>query len=188
MINNETPQAPHGAEVPHAEVPQVHDGAPGTPAGDPPYTTQIPRLSDLGKERSKRKKAERQSRYIQEQTHAGEASRYYNSTSWKSLRKIYLMTHPVDELELIKKKVVSAEHVHHLVKWFDQPSEELRWQLLLDEENLISLSSETHQRVHYNYSSLAPEQDAFLRQKKLELALKYAKKGIQIALPEDSNR
>jgi len=98
------------------------------------------------------------------------------------------MTHPVDELELLKKKVLSAEHVHHLVKWFDQPTDELRWQLLLDEDNLISLSAETHQRVHYNYSSLSPEQDEFLRQKKLELAMKYASKGIQIVVPEDSNR
>ena len=96
-----------------------NDRPPGSQKGDPPYTTMIPRLSDYGKARSRQKRIERQNRYINEHTKSGDAHKYYNSTSWKSIRKIYMMTHPVDELALIEEKVLSAEHVHHLVKWFD---------------------------------------------------------------------
>lgn len=165
-----------------------NDRLPGSPKGDPPYTTQIPRLADYGKARSRRKRTERQNRYINEQTKSGDAHRYYNSTSWKSLRKIYLMTHPVDELALLEEKVLSAEHVHHLVKWFDQNSEELRWQLLLDEDNLISVTSELHNFIHYAPDRLSDVQRDFLTRAKEKLFLKYAEKGIQILVPDDLNR
>ena len=98
------------------------------------------------------------------------------------------MTHPVDELALLEEKVLSAEHVHHLVKWYDQPTEELRWQLLLDEDNLISVTSELHNFIHYAPDRLSDAQRDFLTRAKEKLFIKYAEKGIQILVPDDSNR
>ena len=51
-------------------------------------------------------------------------------------------------------RVEPASEVHHLVKWYNQPSIELRWQLLTDEDNLMALSKDKHLDIHYRRSNL----------------------------------
>jgi len=41
-----------------------------------------------------------------------------------------------------------ATEVHHVVKFFNQDTETLRNELLLDEDNLVCLCSECHHKVH----------------------------------------
>ena len=151
-------------------------------------TTEIPRLSELNRERYKARRRERQARYIMDQTQSGEAHRFYNSPVWKNTRQAYLMGHPIDELQLVEHTVIEGEHVHHLVKWFEQQSDELRWKLLTDPDNLITVTSQTHQWIHYAEENLTDEQKQYLKDRKEAVYEKYLTKGIKIVLLPDSNR
>lgn len=117
----------------------------------------IPKLSDLNRQAALKKKAEREKRYRLDQTRSGNAAKFYQSKVWTNARNSYLHTHPVDELMLITHKVTSADNVHHLIKFIDQATDELRWRLLVDPDNLISLESHTHQMIHYSPDSLTEE-------------------------------
>ena len=81
--------------------------------------------------------------------------RYYNTHIWKNARRAYLYKQPICELSLMMNRVEPASEVHHLVKWYNQPSIELRWQLLTDEDNLIALSKDKHLDIHYRRSNLS---------------------------------
>lgn len=72
------------------------------------------------------------------------------------------MEHPLCELSLLEHQVVEANHVHHLIKWADQPTDEMKWRLLLDKDNLIALTPEVHQAVHYSRDKLTSQQIYYL--------------------------
>ena len=71
------------------------------------------------------------------------------------------------------------------MKFFDQPTEELQWQLLLDPDNLISLTATTHEFVHYAPKNLTDAQRNFIIEKKNKLFEKYLSMGI--ALCDEQN-
>ena len=108
------------------------------------YTTQIPKLSDINRASRQQRRAQNQRRYKMEMSHSGEVSKFYDSSSWKNIRLAYLMEHPICELSLLEKQVIEAQHVHHLIKWADQPTDEMKWRLMLDKDNLIALTAEVH--------------------------------------------
>lgn len=82
------------------------------------YITQIPRLSTTNSEAKMRKRVERARAYGQID-HTLLKKRFYNSGAWKNARTAYFQEHPLCELSLVEKKIISAENVHHIVKFLD---------------------------------------------------------------------
>ena len=84
-----------------------------------------------------------------------EHTKMYMSREWRNLSNIYRSLHPLDELLLLEDKIVLSSSCHHVVSPFAQRDESLKYMLLLDEENLLSLSSEEHGYIHGNPSELS---------------------------------
>lgn len=83
-----------------------------------------------------------------EYKHDDKSAEYYNSKAWYSLRNEYYAKHPLCECCLSHDRVTAAAHVHHKLIWLSQPTEELRWQALLDENNLMSVCTACHYALH----------------------------------------
>ena len=83
-----------------------------------------------------------------EYKHDDRSAEYYNSNAWHSLRNEYYAKHPLCECCLAHDRVTAAEHIHHKLIWLSQPTEELRWQVLLDEGNLMSVCAKCHTALH----------------------------------------
>jgi 5-methylcytosine-specific restriction protein A len=76
------------------------------------------------------------------------SSPYYNSNSWRLLRKFYYERHPLCQ-ECLKRDIVRpAEEIHHKRPFLTGETEEERWRLFLDENNLMSLCSVCHDKLH----------------------------------------
>lgn len=103
---------------------------------------------------------------------------YYQKSDWKtlSLKKR-------DENQQKNKGLCEmclrnlATEVHHVVKFFNQDTETLRNELLLDEDNLVCLCSECHHKVHGDQRKLFPYERVWLENKKNYLSDKYLKQG-----------
>ena len=72
------------------------------------YTTEIPRLSDINRQKRLQRRRDRQALDNINGNHSSLVKRFYDSSSWKNLRRTYLMQHPVCELSLIEHKVLDA--------------------------------------------------------------------------------
>lgn len=73
----------------------------------------------------------------------------YNSNMWKALTKWYRSQHPFCEMCEKKGKLTPAEATHHIESPFkDGLSEEERWDLLLDIDNLMSVCVDCHLEIH----------------------------------------
>ena len=83
-----------------------------------------------------------------EYKHDDKSAEYYNSNAWYSLRNEYYAKHPLCECCLSHDRVTAAAHVHHKLIWLSQPTEELRWKALLDENNLMSVCTTCHSALH----------------------------------------
>ena len=83
-----------------------------------------------------------------EYKHDDKSAEYYNSNAWHSLRNEYYAKHPLCECCLSHDRVTAAEHIHHKLIWLSQPTEELRWQAFLDENNLMSVCTACHYALH----------------------------------------
>lgn len=80
-----------------------------------------------------------------------EGNKYYNSKYWKKLRNQYIMLHPLCELCALEGKSVPAEEVHHIKFINSGTTDEEKWDLLLDPNNIMSLCEKCHHKVH-NYA------------------------------------
>lgn len=78
-----------------------------------------------------------------------ESSNYYNSKAWHQLRNAYYLSHPLCERCLLNGRSVQAEHVHHIHPFMLGKTDEERWRLLLDANNLMSLCIECHHEMHH---------------------------------------
>ena len=83
-----------------------------------------------------------------EYKHDEKSAEYYNSNAWHSLRNEYYAKHPLCECCLSHDRVTAAEHIHHKLIWLSQPTEYLRWQAFLDENNLMSVCAKCHIKLH----------------------------------------
>lgn len=73
----------------------------------------------------------------------------YNSKMWKSLSKWYRGQHPLCEMCTKKGLTTPAEAVHHINSPFkDELSEDEKWDLLLDIDNLMSVCVDCHLEIH----------------------------------------
>lgn len=92
---------------------------------------------------------------------------YYQLPQWKALRSEYRRLHPLDELSLLSDVVEAAEDVHHLVSPFEYGRNETETlALLLNADNLISLTKLHHGQIHGNLSALSEEERQYLKARK----------------------
>ena len=80
--------------------------------------------------------------------HNNQSLKYYHSILWLNLRNWYIKNHPFCELCLEKGIVKEAEDCHHKKPFLDGKTDNERWKLLLDEDNLQALCSKCHYDIH----------------------------------------
>lgn len=91
---------------------------------------------------------------------------YYQLPQWKALRSEYRRLHPLDELSLLSGRVEAAADVHHLISPFGSGySQTQTLSLLLDADNLISLTKQHHGYIHGNTSALTDEEKEYLNER-----------------------
>ena len=72
----------------------------------------------------------------------------YSSNAWHSLRKGYLLDHPLDEVALIAGKYVFADCVHHMYSFVEATTPDQMTALAFNTNNLCALSNKTHNLYH----------------------------------------
>ena len=99
---------------------------------------------------------------------------YYQMQEWKRLRLAYRMQHPLDELSLLSDRVEAAEDVHHVLSPFEygKTSQQIII-LLLDPDNLISVTKLHHGIIHADIKQLTQIEKELMRQKKESVRSKY---------------
>jgi len=153
--------------------------------------TTIPTVKSVHAERRKKSKAYRTQRYLlgkySQQEKRQESQKMYNSPAWVNTRNAKIQENPLCELSLVEHIIEPAEHVHHLIKFLDQPDEAVKHELFLDPDNLLSLSTEMHMAIHYAPERLTEKQREWLDAKKEEIFEKYVKNGKKIVYTTDFN-
>lgn len=74
----------------------------------------------------------------------------YNKSLWKSLTDIKRRENPLCEVCLMEDKITPAEHTHHLRTFTNAKTEWERDNLAFDYDNLISICSNCHNRLHHS--------------------------------------
>jgi 5-methylcytosine-specific restriction protein A len=84
------------------------------------------------------------------------SAKYYNSCLWKHLRNSWIRDHPVCEVCYRNGIIKQADEVHHINPYQRGLTDEDKWTLLLDEDNLISLCKQCHDDVHRGSITIEP--------------------------------
>ena len=87
---------------------------------------------------------EKQTKY----KHNNVSAQYYNTKAWHNLRNYYIKRHPICEECLKHGKVTPAEEVHHIKEFLSGRTDEERYKLLTDEDNLMSVCRRCHKMIH----------------------------------------
>jgi len=73
---------------------------------------------------------------------------YYNTKAWRNLRLSYISDNPLCE-ECLKKGIATpAEEVHHKHEFMKGKTDDDKWNLLLDPNNLESVCRKCHDEIH----------------------------------------
>lgn len=80
-------------------------------------------------------------------------NKYYSSKYWKHLRQSFITQHPLCYDCLLKGISRPAEHIHHVIPFERGITDEEKWDLLLDPNNLVSLCQECHTQRHIELGS-----------------------------------
>lgn len=124
-------------------------------------------LSDLNRARRKHQKPSCLNDIKTYISAADVRASYYQLPQWKALRSEYRRLHPLDELSLLSDVVEAAEDVHHLVSPFEYGRNEAeKVALLLNPDNLISLTKLHHGQIHGNLSALTDVERQYLKARK----------------------
>lgn len=83
-----------------------------------------------------------------EYKHDDKSIGFYNSMAWNRLRRYYFTHHPLCESCLQHQVVKEAQAIHHKRPFLTGATEEERWNLFLDEKNLMSVCRECHDKLH----------------------------------------
>lgn len=73
---------------------------------------------------------------------------FYQSRLWSTLRNWYILEHPLCENCLRYNVNTPAEHVHHIRPFRLGESKDDKWKLFTDPDNLMSLCSSCHHKIH----------------------------------------
>ncbi len=103
-----------------------------------------------------------------------EAKKFYNSKAWKIIRrKALIKQQGIDVyLYVTQGKIVTAEHVHHIVERSEDASK------ALDIDNLICLSGSSHSMISKLYKQ-SPEQKKATQKLLRDVLKKYYKMTAQ---------
>lgn len=82
-----------------------------------------------------------------------QSMQYYNTRQWKNLRSYYIKRNPVCEKCLEQDIITPATEVHHIKPFMSGTTEEERYTLLTDEDNLIAVCHNCHMRLHRELNS-----------------------------------
>ena len=74
--------------------------------------------------------------------------KYYGDKRWKRLREWQITNHPLCEDCLFEGRSVPATEVHHRVPFSRGKTQDEKWALLLDPNNIVSLCSSCHDKRH----------------------------------------
>lgn len=78
-------------------------------------------------------------------------NKYYHSMSWRNLRVAYIRDHPLCERCLERGIAKPAEEIHHIRPFMNATTDIDRWNLLLNQNNLIALCQDCHHEIHNNH-------------------------------------
>ena len=102
-------------------------------------------------------------------------SRMYNSPEYKRTRRDFIRFHPLCDVCLVENKVKETEHTHHIVRFMDQPTEVLKYALLVDEDNIMPLCEDCHSKLHHSFKSFTPQQQMYIVNQIKRVKKKYEK-------------
>lgn len=80
--------------------------------------------------------------------HSNQSHKYYNTKQWVNLRNYYIKQHPFCERCEAQGRTTLATQVHHQVPFLNGLTETERLNLLLDEDNLMSVCNKCHAEIH----------------------------------------
>jgi 5-methylcytosine-specific restriction protein A len=86
--------------------------------------------------------------------HNNISAQYYNTSQWHNLRDYYIKHNPLCERCLENGIVKPAQQVHHKIEFLSGRTDDERWRLLLDEDNLQSLCTKCHTEIHNERNKL----------------------------------
>ena len=78
-----------------------------------------------------------------------ENTRVYNSKRWKKLRTAKFRDSPMCELCLEVGRTKQADVIHHKVPWQTGRTEDEKYDLIIDYDNLQSLCHTCHSEIHH---------------------------------------
>lgn len=92
------------------------------------------------------------------------ASRMYNTTQWRNLRKAQLMAHPLCAVCMERGIITAARDVHHIYEISNADNDLEAKDIAFDANNLISLCMACHSRYHSiaRHGSLIPDDKEFM--------------------------
>ena len=80
--------------------------------------------------------------------HSDRSPDFYSSMAWRRLRDTFISLHPLCQCCLEHDRVEPATQCHHIIPFLRGGSEEERWELFLDEKNLMPLCDKCHTALH----------------------------------------
>lgn len=81
--------------------------------------------------------------------HNNQSAEFYNTIQWKNLRSYYLRLNPLCECcRDHYDRVTPATEVHHKIPFLRGKTDLERLDLLLDEDNLLSVCRKCHLEIH----------------------------------------
>lgn len=80
--------------------------------------------------------------------HNNISAQYYHNNLWTKLSRWYKSHHPLCERCDANGKVTPATQVHHINPFMNGTTDEERWKMLLDEDNLMALCDQCHIDIH----------------------------------------
>lgn len=95
-------------------------------------------------------KGKKNTKPITEDTARKNRMKVYNKSLWRNLTDLKRRENPLCEVCLMQGKITPAEHTHHIITFTNAKSEAERDKLAFDYNNLISICSECHNRLHHS--------------------------------------
>ena len=128
--------------------------------------TKIITLADINRARRQQQPSHFRNEIKTYQSGSDVRASYYALPQWKALRREYRSLHPLDELSLLSDRVEAAEDVHHLISPFEygRNAAEIT-ALMLDADNLISLTKQHHGYIHGNRAALTDAEKEYLKER-----------------------
>lgn len=82
---------------------------------------------------------------------------FYSSKAWKDARRSAIIRDSSCDLAIPEYEIFMRPVVHHINPITIEDVMDERWDKLLDLENLITVSYDTHQAIHYGNSNMLPK-------------------------------